>query len=44
MQHQAENAMDLAERIGPSMVDALKIAGWDVQGVVIEPSRRRATW
>jgi Vitamin B6 photo-protection and homoeostasis len=44
LQQEAEKAMNLAEKLAPRMVDALKIAGWDVQGVVIEPRKRRATW
>ncbi|KAL4527934.1 hypothetical protein Ndes2437B_g00062 [Nannochloris sp. 'desiccata'] len=44
MQREAQAALTMAEKLGPSMVDALKLAGWDVQGVVIEPQRRRATW
>ena len=44
LQQEAQITMDLAEQLAPSMVDALKRAGWDVQGVVIEPQRRRARW
>ena len=44
MKREAQESLALAEALGSRMVDALKRAGWDVQGVVIEPRRRRATW
>ena len=41
---EAKDALNIAEKMAPRMVDELRKAGWDIQGVVIEPQRRRATW
>ena len=41
----AHDALEAAKKMAPGMVQDLAAAGWDVQGVVLEPRRgRRATW